>query len=142
MLAWLQPWFLLVGALVFAGIEAGSHADEIRRNEDVSHLWASRGRLAALGFMGGLAMAPLPLGWWAPVYALAGFAMAACAFGFWFDLRLNRRRGLPWDYVGQDPQTAGSDQWVRAKRIPGRVYQVGKAVGAMVLCGLLTWLLL
>jgi hypothetical protein len=135
----LAPVVLLLGALVYAGIEAGSNADEIRRNEDVSHLWETRGRLAALGFMGGLAALSVP-GLWSLVHALLGFIMAACAFGFWFDVTLNRRRGLSWYYVGTDPQTAGLDQAVTRHRIPGKVYQVGKAAGAVLLLGLLIWL--
>ncbi|GAB2958882.1 hypothetical protein GCM10027048_27540 [Hymenobacter coalescens] len=133
------PAVLLLAALVLAGVCAGSDADEIRRNEDVSHQWGSRQRLAALGAIVFVAFWPLPLDGWQPVQVLLAFAMMCCAFGFWFDLLLNRRRGLPWHYVGTDPQTAGTDQWVRARRIPGRVYQLGKAAGALVLCGLLTW---
>ncbi len=139
--AQLAPVILLAGAMVYAGVEAGANAYQIKRDYDVSHTWETRGRMVALGFMAGFAAFPAagsgPLV--ALAYSLLNFAMAACAFGFWFDIRLNRRRGLPWHYVGTDPQTAATDKAILG-RIPGRVYAVGKGVAALLLCGLLLWL--
>ncbi|GAA3940253.1 hypothetical protein [Hymenobacter algoricola] len=135
----LAPIVLLVGALVYAGIEAGSNAYQIQREYDVSHLWETRGRMTALGFMAALASFSVP-DLWSMLHAAAGFFMAACAFGFWFDLTLNRRRGLSWYYVGIDPQTAGIDKAITRHRIPGKLYQAGKAAGALLLLGLLLWL--
>lgn len=130
---------LLAGAMVFAAEEAGGDAYQIAREYDLSHLWATRSRMVALALAAVVAALPL-VSRWAVLFALGYFAMMVCAFGFWFDVTLNRRRGLSWYYVGIDPNTAGTDQLITRHRIPGKAYQLGKAGGALVLALVLLWL--
>ena len=134
---------LLAASFIFAGVAAGSNADEISRNENVSHLWETRERLAALLGFAVLTFAAELLG---PRWPLAtasivlSFAAAILLFGLRFDIRLNLRRGLDRYYLGTDPQTASTDQAVRAHGLSGRQFAALKLAGLLLLVAALVWL--
>lgn len=140
---------LLVATFVYAGVAAGSNADEIERNEDVSHLWEMRERLSVLGWFAFLAFSQDVLSGWKGSWGSAGYALgsyvlglgaAACLFGLRFDIRLNTRRGLGKDYIGTDPQTAAADRKARDLGLSGTQYALLKWAGLLLCLGLLGWL--
>ena len=134
---------LLVATFVFAGVAAGSNADEIGRNEDVSHQWETRERLATplgfavLAFAGELVGAGGPRPY---ISIVLGFAATVLLFGLRFDIRLNLRRGLDRYYLGTDPQTASTDQAVRARGLSGRQFAALKLAGLLLVVAGLVWL--
>ena len=141
--ALLPVLLLLATVFIFAGVTAGSNADEISRNENVSHLWESRERLVALlgaavlAFTGELVGAGGPRPY---ISIVLGFAAAILLFGLRFDIRLNLRRGLDRYYLGTDPQTASTDQAVRAHGLSGRQFAALKLAGLLLLVAALVWL--
>lgn len=141
--ALLPVGLLLAMAFIYAGVVAGSNADEIQRNENVSHLWESRERLVALVGAAVLAFAPELMG---PHFLLGlgsivlGFAACALLFGLRFDIRLNLRRQLDRYYLGTDPQTASTDQAVRARGLSGRQFAALKLAGLLLTVAELVWL--
>ena len=143
LLAYLPVLLLLAAVFIFAGVAAGSNAYQIGRNYDVSHLWETRERIAAVAPFAVLAFHRELLG---PHPGLAVLSMvlgggaAVLLFGLRFDIRLNLRRGLARDYVGTDPHTATTDQQVRKAGLSGRQYAALKLAGVLLLTAALGWL--
>lgn len=141
--ALLPVGLLLAMAFIYAGVVAGSNADEIQRNENVSHLWESRERLVALVGAAVLAFAPELMG---PHFLLGlgsivlGFLASVMLFGLRFDIRLNLRRRLDRYYLGTDAQTASTDQAVRARGLSGRQFAALKLGGLLLMVAGLVWL--
>lgn len=143
MIAGLLPVFLLLAAtFIFAGVAAGSNADEIKRDEDVSHLWETRERLvtllgfSVLAFAHDLSHGLFTMG---ALSMVTGAAAVACLFGLRFDIRLNLRRAMGRYYIGADPQTAAADEKARAMGLSGKQYAALKLAGLLVFVGLLVW---
>ncbi|RFP63479.1 hypothetical protein D0N36_19255 [Hymenobacter lapidiphilus] len=131
---------VLLATFILAGIGAGSGADEIRRGEDVSHLWETRTRGAAVG---GYVLCSYCLllyfklstgawHWYLWLAPVAAGGAAACLFGLRFDIRLNLRRLLDRFYVGTDPETAATDKAIRARGMSGRTFAWLKLLGTVV----------
>ncbi|NVO33465.1 hypothetical protein [Hymenobacter lapidiphilus] len=137
MVAGLLPLLLVLAAtFVYAGIAAGSNAYQIKRDFNISHLWETRERIAAVVGFVVLAYAGHRFGrWWnfaAPPLALGA---AACLFGLRFDIRLNLRRLLPRHYLGTDPNTAATDKAVTGRGMSGRTFAWLKLAGVVALSG-------
>lgn len=132
--------FILVA--IAADMAAGADADEINRNENVSHLWGARGRaiLLLLPCIGFNAHGSTGSPYEAILRGLLNVVLMWIAFGaeFWlvFDLRLNQRRGLPWYYLGSGAGSASADD--TAMRVllpfgePGKVLAVVKMLLLLV----------
>ena len=123
---------------IAADIASGADAEEIGRNEDVSHLWGARGRIVLLllpcmGFNAHSAAKGLKS---VLFEAFINTALMWIFFGaiFWlvFDIRLNQRRKekRPWYYLGSGEQSAAADDWVTRNLArfgePGKVLVVVK----------------
>lgn len=128
---------VLLATFLYAGVAAGSNAYQIKSNYDVSHLWETRERLAALiGFCVLAYVWPVALAAKPGLAVLCPLLAAGAAFflfGLRFDIRLNLRRGLARDYVGTDPQTAATDKAVLAHGLTGGQYALIKLVVVVVL---------
>ncbi|UOR06230.1 hypothetical protein MUN82_03840 [Hymenobacter aerilatus] len=134
MITQLLPLLLVLAAtFIYAGIAAGSNAYQIKRDFDVSHLWETRERIAAITGFVVLAYAHRGVShWWAALAPPCAFAAAACLFGLRFDIRLNLRRALGRYYVGQDANTAALDKQVGQWQLSGRTYAYLKLAGVIL----------
>ncbi|MCC3156416.1 hypothetical protein LJ737_04160 [Hymenobacter sp. 15J16-1T3B] len=146
-MSWLQAYLpvlvLLGGVFWLAGTAAGSNAYQVLKNYDISHLWETRERLAAIGPQAVLAYLPDLLAgqhWLALASVVLSLPAAAALFSLRFDRRMNSRRHLNPLYVGTDPGTAASDSQVQRWGLTGLQYALVKAAIMLLCLGVLLWL--
>jgi hypothetical protein len=136
---------LLVGLVsIFCDIAAGGDTWQIKQENEVSHRWGARLRGVALALPVVAYYVPRvhvdSLAGLLPVLPLLVLKMAVLwlllLVEFWllFDLRINKRWGKAWDYIGG---TASIDtlggKFLGKFKYPGRVYVLIKVTAFVVL---------